>query len=54
VSKRTWGILAGIAGSALSTWYFRSRRAGRAARNDVRDHGTVIYDNTPVASDSIV
>ena len=47
VSTRTYGILAGVIGSALGAWYWTRyrNRTPEAAR------GTVIYDNTPTASD---
>jgi len=51
VTKRTWGILAGIAGSAFGAWYFRSLRGRRSSNTGDRDRGTVIFDNTPTASD---
>jgi hypothetical protein len=56
VTKRTWGILAGIAGSAFGAWYFRSRLGRRSSISADRDRGTVIFDNTPTASgvDAIV
>ena len=50
MTKRTWGILAGVAGSAIGAWYFRSRR-GRRSLTPGREHGAVIFDNTPTASD---
>ncbi|HTL45183.1 MAG TPA: hypothetical protein VL262_12655 [Vicinamibacterales bacterium] len=51
MTKRTWGILAGIAGSAFGAWYFRSRLGRRSSISADRDRGTVIFDNTPTASD---
>jgi len=54
VSKRTFGILAGIVGSAIGAWYFRGRNrvAARESGAPARDHGTVIFDNTPTAADT--
>jgi hypothetical protein len=49
LNRRTWGILAGIAGSALGAWYIRSRRARGVPAE--RDRGTVIFDNTPTPAD---
>jgi hypothetical protein len=53
VSRRTLGILASIAGSAIGAWWWASRRASSTAvrRLPSRDHGTVIYDNHAVAGD---
>jgi hypothetical protein len=54
VSTRTLGILATVVGSALGAWWWTTQRRSRAASNLVpaRDSGTVIFDNTPVASDA--
>jgi hypothetical protein len=53
LSKRTYGILAGVIGSALGAWWYgRRRRASSMAAADAR--GTVIYDNTPIASEGII
>ena len=49
VSKRTFSIVAGIIGSALSAWWFARRGAGSAPARSER--GTVIFDNTPTAGD---
>ena len=53
LSKRTLGILATVVGSAFGAWWLTTQRRSRAAGNllPARDHGTVIFDNTPVASD---
>ena len=50
MSKRTFGILAGVVGSAVGAWLWNRQRL--AQRNAVevtpaRDHGTVIFHNTP-------
>ena len=47
MSRRTYGILAGVIGSALGAWWYSRRRtlAGAGA-----DRGTVIFDNTPTAT----
>jgi hypothetical protein len=52
VSRRTLGILATVVGSAFGAWWLTSQRRTRPAGNlrPARDHGTVIFDNTPVAS----
>jgi hypothetical protein len=49
VSKRTYGILAGIIGSAVGAWWFARRR--RSTSPAFPDRGTVIFDNTPTATD---
>lgn len=52
LSKRTYGILAGVIGSALGAWWYNRYRSRGSM--PVRDHGTVIFDNTPTASDEAV
>ena len=50
MSRRTLGILAGMVGSAVGAWWWaRNRSAQQSARQmtPARDHGTVIFDNTP-------
>jgi hypothetical protein len=48
LTKRTYGILAGVIGSALGAWWYaRTRRASAIDAS----RGTVIYDNTPRATD---
>ena len=50
MSKTTFGILAGVVGSAVGAWFWnRQRMAQRNAleRTPARDHGTVIFHNTP-------
>jgi hypothetical protein len=50
MSKRTFGILAGVVGSAVGAWFWnRQRRARRnvAEPTPARDNGTVIFHNTP-------
>ena len=56
LNKRTLGILAGVVGSAIGTWWWaRQRTASSNARNMAAgDHGTVIYRNTPTAAVSDV
>lgn len=53
VSTRTLGILATVVGSALGAWWWTTQQRSRATRQllPARDHGTVIFDNTPTASD---
>jgi hypothetical protein len=53
VTKRTLGIFA-VVGSALGAWWLtRQRRdaGSRAQGTATEDRGTVIFDNTPTASD---
>lgn len=49
MSSRTYGILAGVIGSALGAWWY-SRRRGASAGAARPERGTVIYDNTPTAT----
>ena len=49
MSRRTYGILAGVIGSALGAWWY-SRRRGFAGGRTHTDRGTVIFDNTPTAT----
>jgi hypothetical protein len=49
LSKRTYGILAGVIGSALGAWWWSRRRSPGATA--ARERGTVIYDNTPMAAE---
>ncbi len=51
MNTRTYGILAGVLGSALGAWWY-SRYRGRTTAAPVRERGTVIFDNTPTASDT--
>jgi len=54
VNTRTLGILATVVGSALGAWWFASQRRSRQGQTlpPAREHGTVIFDNTPTASDT--
>jgi hypothetical protein len=54
VTRRSVGMFMTIVGSALGTWWIVARqrtRAARAAAPDL-DRGTVIFDNTPHASEA--
>jgi hypothetical protein len=53
VSKRTFGILASLVGSAIGAWWAMNRRRMRNAGvlMPARDHGTVILDTTPTAAE---
>lgn len=48
MSNRTYGILAGVVGSALGAWWWSRHRN---TSSDVATSVIVIYDNTPAASD---
>ena len=52
MSTRTYGILAGVIGSALGAWWYNRYRM-RSITPRI-DRGTVIFDNTPTASDTAV
>jgi hypothetical protein len=49
LTTRTYGILAGVIGSALGAWLLMRRR--NLAAGTARDRGTVVFDNTPMAVD---
>jgi hypothetical protein len=51
LNRRNIGILATVIGSAMAAWYWtRHRSAGTGRLTPARERGTLIYDNTPVAS----
>ena len=52
MNKRTFGILAGVVGSAVGAWFWNRQRLARRNVERLtpdRDHGTVIFHNTPRA-----
>lgn len=49
MSNRTYGILAGVLGSALGAWWY-SRRRATASLQGAADRGVTIYQNTPTAT----
>jgi hypothetical protein len=52
LSRRTLGILASMVGSAVGAWWWARSRSPQAQADGLmpaRDHGTVIFDNTPTA-----
>lgn len=54
MNNRTFGILAGVIGSALGAWWY-TRRFSNPTQNLTapRERGEVIFDNTPTtASDA--
>ncbi|MEO8521094.1 MAG: hypothetical protein ABI603_07015 [Acidobacteriota bacterium] len=50
MSKRTYGILAGVIGSAMGAWWWSRQQSAVSADANPPDRGTVIFDNTPTAS----
>lgn len=51
MNTRTYGILAGVIGSALGAWWYSRRRSTTAqSLTAARPRGEVIFDNTPTAS----
>jgi hypothetical protein len=46
LSKRTYGILAGVIGSAACAWWWARQRAGSTSAATA-DRGEVIFHNTP-------
>ena len=47
-----FGIVASLVGSAIGTWWLiNQRRLRRAGLPTPRDHGTVIFDNSPTAAE---
>jgi len=49
MTTKTYGLLAGVIG--FGAWWYARRRATSTRNYQVRDRGTVIYDNTPSASE---
>lgn len=47
MTRRRYGIIAGIVGAGLTAWWWRR---SRALSSFAADKGTVIFDNTPRAS----
>ena len=53
MNRRNVGLLMTILGSALGAWWMVQRsRAAAPAAPPARERGTVIFDNTPRASDT--
>jgi hypothetical protein len=51
VTKRTYGILAGVLGSAIGAWWWNRQLAAQSRTlTPARERGTVIFDNTPTAA----
>ena len=49
MNNRTYGILAGLIGSAVGAWWYSRYRQASIDRV-VQNRGTVIFDNTPTAT----
>jgi Na+/glutamate symporter len=47
LSKRTYGILAGVIGSAVGAWWWSRQYAMSMQAESNNDRGTVIFHNTP-------
>jgi hypothetical protein len=47
LSRRTYGILAGMIGSAVGAWWWSRQYAASAATQPNAERGTVIFHNTP-------
>jgi hypothetical protein len=52
MNRRAYGLIAGLIGAGVAGWLWRKKMGGRM--QPVRDRGTVIFDNTPRASESDV
>jgi hypothetical protein len=54
VSNRTLGLVMTVVGSALGAWWLASQRQSRTtvALTAPREHGTVIFHNTPTAAET--
>lgn len=52
MNNRTFGIIAGVVGSALGAWWYTNRRNNTATDSLTapRPRGEVIFDNTPTAA----
>ena len=49
MTRSRFGILAGIAGAALATWWFRNRQMSSMGSTTGHEKGEVIFTNTPIA-----
>jgi hypothetical protein len=49
VTRRTYGILASVIGSAVGAWWW-GRQRSRVASAPANTRGTVIFHNTPSAT----
>lgn len=46
MTRRTYGILAGMIGTAVGAWWWTRQRA-RVEAHPVHERGTTIFHNTP-------
>jgi hypothetical protein len=52
MTRRTIGLLAGVVSSAVGAWYWLRRQTRQSETlPPARSRGTVIFDNTPRASE---
>lgn len=49
MTRKTYGLIAGLIAAGVGTWWWRSRPGGAPAA-EVDTHGTVIFNNTPQPS----
>ena len=49
MTTKTYGLLAGVIG--LGAWWYSRRRGSSNRTNRIQERGTVIFDNTPTASE---
>jgi hypothetical protein len=47
MTRARYGLLAGIAGAAFATWWYRGRSAARQLTGINSSRGETIYRNTP-------
>jgi hypothetical protein len=47
LSRQTYGILAGVIGSAVGAWFWSRQRSRTATASASHRRGTVIFHNTP-------
>ena len=50
MTTRTYGILAGVIGSALGAWWYSRRRTSNSATTPAVERGVTIFHNTPSAT----
>jgi hypothetical protein len=47
MTRKRFGILAGIAGAAFATWWRRRNRLGHPTLTSAAERGEVIFSNSP-------
>jgi len=51
MNRKMLGLMA-VVGSAFGAWWWSAQRRSRSSNGiPAREHGTVVFDNTPTASD---